>query len=118
MKFQIGDTVKVVANKKRMQEIGIFGPSSAVKGDEGEIKSTDELSPLHNNVYFPRIGDNYYFDDQDLELVKRKCKAKATSQPKTLSQIRKFDTGATRDTLEGKLSYVKALSPIVLQRYV
>ena len=32
--------------------------------------------------------------------------------------IRIFDTGATRDTTKGKLSYVKALSPIVLQRYV
>lgn len=32
--------------------------------------------------------------------------------------IRKFETGATRDTVEGKLSYVRALSPIVLQRYV
>jgi len=32
--------------------------------------------------------------------------------------IRKFRTGATRDTTEGKLSYVKALSPIALRRYV
>jgi hypothetical protein len=35
-----------------------------------------------------------------------------------LDKIRQFDSGATRDTAEGKLSYVKALSPIVLQRYV
>ena len=34
------------------------------------------------------------------------------------SQIRTFDTGATRDTANGKLNYRKALSPIVLQRYV
>lgn len=33
-------------------------------------------------------------------------------------KIRQFDSGATRDTVEGKLSYIKALSPIVLQRYV
>lgn len=33
-------------------------------------------------------------------------------------EIRQFDSGATRDTAEGKLSYVKALSPIVLRRYV
>jgi len=40
-------------------------------------------------------------------------------KPKTpTGEIRKFETGATRDTVEGKLSYVKALSPIVLQRYV
>lgn len=41
---------------------------------------------------------------------------KKETNPKDV--IRKFDTGATRDTVEGKLSYVKALSPIVLQRYV
>ena len=33
-------------------------------------------------------------------------------------EIRTFSSGATRDTAKGKLSYVKALSPIVLQRYV
>lgn len=33
-------------------------------------------------------------------------------------KIRTFDSGATRDIVEGKLSYVKALSPIVLRRYV
>ncbi|KKN23572.1 hypothetical protein LCGC14_0903510 [marine sediment metagenome] len=31
---------------------------------------------------------------------------------------RTFDTGATRDTEEGKLDYEGALSPLVLQRYV
>lgn len=34
------------------------------------------------------------------------------------TNIRKFGNGATRDTIEGKLSYVKGLSPIVLQRYL
>jgi len=33
-------------------------------------------------------------------------------------KIRKFKSGATRDTDVGKLNYIKALSPIVLQRYV
>ena len=32
--------------------------------------------------------------------------------------MREFDSGATRDIVEDKLNYVKALSPIVLQRYV
>ena len=32
--------------------------------------------------------------------------------------MRKFDSGATRDTTNNKLDYVKALSPIVLRRYV
>lgn len=33
-------------------------------------------------------------------------------------KIRTFSSGATRDTTEGKLNYVKAISPIVLQQYV
>lgn len=33
-------------------------------------------------------------------------------------RIRKFSTGATRDTNEGKLDYARALCPLVLQYYV
>lgn len=33
-------------------------------------------------------------------------------------KMREFNGGATRDTSEDKLSYVKALSPIVLKEYV
>lgn len=33
-------------------------------------------------------------------------------------QIRTFTGGATRDTAQGKLNYVRALSPIVLRGYV
>ena len=33
-------------------------------------------------------------------------------------KIRTFESGATRDTVEGKLDYVKALCPLVLRRYV
>jgi len=32
--------------------------------------------------------------------------------------MREFTDGAIRDTVEGKLSYVKGLSPIVLKRYL
>lgn len=32
--------------------------------------------------------------------------------------MREFSSGATRDTVEGKLSYMKALSPAVLRRYL
>lgn len=32
--------------------------------------------------------------------------------------IRQFGTGATRDTVEGKLNYIKALCPLVLEQYV
>lgn len=34
------------------------------------------------------------------------------------SSVRKFEGGATRDTIEGKLSYVKALCPNVLRCYM
>lgn len=37
---------------------------------------------------------------------------------KTTNEIRTFTSGATRDTDKGKLNYLKALSPLVLQRYV
>lgn len=36
----------------------------------------------------------------------------------TKEKMREFEHGATRDTAQGKLDYVKALSPIVLRRYV
>jgi len=42
-------------------------------------------------------------------------KAKKPNENQT---VRVFSTGATRDTSADKLNYVKALSPIVLQRYV
>lgn len=32
-------------------------------------------------------------------------------------QVRKFDTGATRDTSEGKLEYARFNSPLVMKRY-
>ena len=32
--------------------------------------------------------------------------------------MREFESGATRDVVEGKLSYVRGLSPIVLKRYL
>ncbi|KKM63221.1 hypothetical protein LCGC14_1513690 [marine sediment metagenome] len=35
-----------------------------------------------------------------------------------MDKVRTFSSGATRDTAQGKLDYVKALSPIVLRRYV
>lgn len=38
--------------------------------------------------------------------------------PERGKKMRKFETGATRDTVEDKLNYIKALSPVVLQRYV
>lgn len=44
------------------------------------------------------------------------CTGKETVIPQNLG--RTFDTGATRDTAEGKLDYSRALAPEVLKRYV
>jgi len=52
----------------------------------------------------------------DLYLEKQPQQCQVT--PGVVETMREFKGGATRDTLRGKLSYVKALSPIVLQRYV
>ena len=54
----------------------------------------------------------------DLYLEKQKPQTKCEPAQCNCYLMREFDGGATRDTTQGKLSYVKALSPIVLQRYV
>jgi len=40
------------------------------------------------------------------------------TEQKQTGKMRKFSSGATRDGVGDKLNYVKALSPIVIQRYV
>lgn len=104
MKFQKGDGVKVIADEKRLDAIGI-GKKSV--GKFGKIKRILTTCHLPYRVEFIDNCD-LWFAEQDLELVEQNNKP----------EIRKFDTGATRDTLEDKLDYVKALCPLVLRRYV
>jgi len=66
MKFQIGDTVKVVADKERLEMIGVF--NKTICDFEGKVKSTDG-DILEYEIYFPKISAYYYLDEQDLELV-------------------------------------------------
>jgi len=54
----------------------------------------------------------------DLYLEKQQPERTFVEHPDGGLEIRTFDSGATRDTTQGKLDYVKALSPIVLRRYV
>ncbi len=103
MKFQYRDTVKII-NAIEKRYIGLVG----------NIVDTPRLGELYT-IQFPNSPDYRYFNEQDLELVEHK---EVTTQPETPQQIRTFDTGATRDTIEGKLDYVKALCPLVLRRYV
>ncbi len=80
-----------------------------------------------------RVGnDRVYFFSSEVELIEVEpvpdtitapasqtvVETPTTFTPPATGVIRTFATGATRDTEEGKLNYVKALSPIVLKRYV
>ena len=106
MKYKKGDEVRVIASKERLDERSIFVDITGQTGIIRDVGST---------YYGVDIGSSYWFlEDQDLELAYR-----AVPVPVPAEQpIRTFDSGATRDTAQGKLDYVKALSPIVLRRYV
>jgi len=51
-------------------------------------------------------------------LYEAKNASKTLGVETSTGKIRIFNTGATRDTTQGKLDYVKALCPLVLRRYV
>jgi hypothetical protein len=56
--------------------------------------------------------------NEKCKLVCPDFQPKLKQPQKTPPKIRQFDSGATRDTDVNKPSYIKALSPIVLQGYV
>ena len=93
--FKIGDRVRVV--------------DGFMKDNEGVIA---ELPAKHSDRYIVYIsGGRFGIPRQHLEPVVK-------LGPQDAPPIRTFESGATRDTDQGKLDYVKALSPIVLRRYV
>lgn len=51
-------------------------------------------------------------------LYQKKNSLEKYKKETSAGRLRTFGTGATRDTGEGKLDYVKALCPLVLRRYV
>jgi len=127
MKFKVDDEVRVIASKERLEELSI---GIDITGQMGVIVYVGKTS------YDIKIGsNNWCVEDQDIELA---YTAAQTDEPDRTfveysggrleiknpppgtsgASIRTFDTGATRDTAEGKLDYVRALSPIVLRRYV
>lgn len=59
-----------------------------------------------------------YLKEEDAEAARDLYLGKLDSKQTSAGGIRKFETGATRDNVAGKLDYMKALSPIVLRRYV
>lgn len=55
-------------------------------------------------------------DDHTRSVIEQRLSDAAEAEHQ--EAIRTFTSGATRDTAEGKLSYVEALAPIVLRRYL
>jgi len=105
--FKVDDRVKVVAS---------FG---SIIGKTGVIDDIDDSCfPYKVTVE----GDTTLWNcaARDLELVEEKyiVGVDLAVPGSDYIAIRTFESGATRDTAQGKLDYIKALSPIVLRRYV
>lgn len=111
--MKIGDRVKVIASEERLEEIDV---PRVYSGKEGVVVWTHPDSK-HISIDFSAVGEweatTWNFDPQDLELIQGDEQCRSESE-----NARTFATGATRDTTQGKLDYVRALSPIVLRRYV
>jgi len=102
--MKVGDRVRIIRG-----HISNGESYTASNGQKGTIigKSRDvgfDWEVEHDDKLFASAD----FSEDELELI----------PPDKTDTIRTFGTGATRDTSAGKLSYVKALCPIVLQRYV
>jgi len=102
--MKIGDRVRIIRGHYSNGEP--YTASNEEKGTIVERSSDDKFdwTVRHDNVSLRTT----VFSEDELELI----------PPDKTDTIRTFGTGATRDTSAGKLSYVKALCPIVLQRYV
>jgi hypothetical protein len=125
MRFKIGDVVMLVLWKDAPNLLGF-----KYIGKVGTIKT---LNKNHKRKKYATVSfldmDAINVWKEELELVKsvKDIKANKSTEGKPIgipsfltdkSLIRTFDTGATRDTAEGKLDYIKALSPEVLECYV
>ena len=116
MKFKVGDRVRITANREQLESMCI---SYALTDAEGEIISKRCCGDMKNNVTSWGVDcgvkhdGTWYIRDEYLELVEPNPVIQEQPAP-----IRTFDTGATRDTDQNKLDYTRALSPIVLERYV
>jgi len=114
MRLKIGDRVRITANKKQLRLMGIEGCN--LTGVEGKL-SVKNPGVWRVDCRGKKHGGKWWIKTEYLELVNATPQTKPTN-PKDSTGIRKFETGATRDTDQGKLDYTRALSPIVLERYV
>lgn len=130
--FKVGDEVKITTNENQLKERQVGNLCVAGK--------TGAVTAIRNKCITVAVdieNGSWEYYERDLELVKPE--PAFALQPEEVLEvkdtlghveghdpldnpdaevIRTFATGATRDTTQGKLDYVKALSPIVLRRYV
>lgn len=119
--LKIGDTVKVVADKEQLSERGVATAAIEIDitGQTGEIVDIVDEGFTYRVKIDPSVllvqsvPHIWYLKKEDIEPVRS-----FVEHPDGKLEIRKFESGATRDTAEGKLDYVKALCPLVLKRYV
>jgi hypothetical protein len=109
-KFKVGDNVLVVSNRKKLNKIGINPDILPTVVTIIEIDTAFGLPILARDD--KNLGVVWHFREEDLEPITKH------SVSQTTAETRAFSTGATRDTIDGKLSFYKALSPVVLERYV
>lgn len=87
----------------------------SILGDSGYVRPDGTRGEYYEyNTEAAALKAETLFLDLNLSEETSAGKESFDSKP----EIRKFETGATRDTVVGKLDYVRALSPIVLRRYV
>jgi len=131
MKFKVDDEVRVVADEKRLEKHGIY---EKLTGKIAIVTKTTGIILPYQIQLCEGFRAQRWVAEQDLELAEPEQPTRTfvghpdgelevkdggwTESGGTGPPIRTFDTGATRDTDRGKLDYVKALSPIVLRRYV
>ena len=108
-KFKVGDKVRVIAGKKRLENISLDETDMNRTGKISFFDGASEPKELCYGVQYEEVDNFEWFAAKDLELVEKR--------PEDGSKIRTFDTGATRDTDVNKLDYEAFFSPLVLKRY-
>jgi len=105
MKFKVRDKVRVIADHNRLRDISII--------DYDMTGMVGEVIGVYENYYDVKIekGLTWALYEQDIELI-------PSAEAQSTNGLETFSGGATRTSLDGKLSYVKGLSPVVLRRYL
>ena len=100
MKFKMGDTVMSI--------------NGICTGQTGKITLVDPSSALPYRVHF---GNLYAYKTEEYLSGITPAEGKETN-PKDGTVMETYESGATRTSEDGRLSYVRGLSPVVLRRYL